>query len=143
MYSKLQDGSFMIAGFVAQDSEMKTSQNGKTYTRWSVKVGTRPSQNQNERGEAIWTNCIAWHDIARYAANIKKGDTVVCIGKLETSDYNGKTYKTLNCEYINIMGKGAAAPAPAQAPATANTDNMAYSNLSEFEEILSDGDVPF
>lgn len=40
------------------------------------------------------------------------------------------------------MGK-TAAPAPSQAPATANTDSMAYSNLSDFEEILSDGDVPF
>ncbi len=140
MYSKLQDGSFIIAGFVAQDSEMKTSQNGKTYTRWSVKVGTKPSQNPNERGEAIWTNCIAWHDLARYAANIRKGDNVLCVGRLETSDYNGKTYKTLNCEYISIIGKGAPSQ---QELATANTDNMAYSNLSEFEEILSDGDVPF
>lgn len=139
MYSKMQDGSFIIAGFIAQDSEMKTSQNGKTYTRWSVKVGTKPSQNPNECGEAIWTNCIAWHDLARYAANIKKGDTVVCIGKIETSDYNGKTYKTLNCEYINIMGKGAAV-VQTQEPAAANAETM---NLSEFEEILSDGDVPF
>jgi len=142
MYSKLQDGSFMIAGFVAQDSEMKTSQNGKTYTNWSVKVATKPSQNPNERGEAVWTNCRAWHDLARYAANIKKGDNVLCVGKLETSDYNGKTYKTLNCEYVSIMGKSAAAPAPSQEPTTANTDNMSY-NLSDFEEILGDGDVPF
>lgn len=142
MYSKLQDGSFMIAGFVAQDSEMKTSQNGKTYTNWSVKVATKPSQNPNERGEAVWTNCRAWHDLARYAANIKKGDNVLCVGKLETSDYNGKTYKTLNCEYVSIMGKGAAAPAPSQEPTTANTDNMSY-NLSDFEVILGDGDVPF
>lgn len=142
MFSKMQDGSFVIAGFVAQDSEMKTSQNGKTYTNWSVKVATKPAQNPNERGEAVWTKCRAWHDLARYAASIKKGDTVMCIGKIETSDYNGKTYKTLNCEFINIMGRGAAAPAPAQEPATANTENTAY-NLSDFEEILSDGDVPF
>lgn len=144
MYSKLQDGMFMISGFVAKDAEMKTSTNGKTYTKWSVKVATKPSQNPNERGEAVWTNCIAWHDQARAAGAIKKGDSVFCIGNLETNDYEGKTYKTLNCEYISIMGK-VNAPAPSQAPATANTDNMgmAYGNLSDFEEILSDGDVPF
>ena len=140
MYSKLQDGSFIICGFVAQDSEMKTSQNNKTYTTWSVKVGTKPAQNQNERGEAIWTNCKAWHDLARYAANIKKGDTVMCVGKIETNDYNGKTYKTLNCEFISIMGKGAAAgAAPQQAPAAAADNDI----LAQFEEILSDGEVPF
>lgn len=142
MYSKLQDGNFIISGFVARDAEMKKTQSGKTYTNWSVKVAVKPSQNQGERGEAVWTDCKAWHDLARYAANIKKGDTVLCIGRLETNEYNGKTYKTLNCEYISIMGK-TSSPAPSQEPFTANTDNMAYTDLSQFEEILGDGDVPF
>ena len=141
MYSKLQDGSFIVAGFVAKDSEMKTSQNNKTYTKWSIKVGEKPPQVQGERGEAIWTNCIAWHDMARYASNIKKGDSVLCIGKIETSEYEGKAYKTLNCEFISIMGKGSA-PAPVQQQPQ-NNGSMSYGNLSEFEEILSDGDVPF
>ena len=135
MYSKLQDGSFIVAGFVAKDSEMKTTQTNKTYTTFSVKVGTKPSAVEGERREAIWTNCKAWHDLARYAANIKKGDTVLAIGKIETSDYQGKTYKTLNCEYINIMGKAAAPAQAATAPAEIP--------MSEFEEILGDGDVPF
>lgn len=139
MYSKLQDGSFIISGFVARDSEMKTSQNGKTYTKWGVKVGEKPSQVQGERGEAIWTNCIAWHDLARYAGNIKKGDSVLCIGKIETSDYEGKTYKTLNCEYISIMGKASETSAP-ETTATSQPEN---NPLAEYEEILSDGDVPF
>lgn len=137
MYSKLQDGSFIIAGFVAKDAEMKTSQNNKTYTKWGVKVGEKPSQTQGERGEAIWTNCIAWHDAARYAANIKKGDIVLAIGKIESSEYEGKTYKTLNCEFISIMGRG---QAQAQSSEKQQTDNNV---LAEFEEILGDGDLPF
>lgn len=139
MYSKLQDGSFIIAGFVARDAEMKTSQNGKTYTKWGVKVGEKPSQVQGERGEAIWTNCIAWHDMARYAGQIKKGDTVMVIGRIETSEYEGKTYKTLNAEYISIMGKGTA-----QAQATTTAPQQTGNNvLAEYEEILGDGDLPF
>lgn len=135
MYSKLQDGNFMIAGFVARDAEMKKSQNGKTYTKWSVKVGEKPSQTAGERGEAIWTNCIAWHDTARFASTIKKGDTVFCIGKLEVREHEGKTYKTLNCEYISIMGKSAGTPAP-------TVENA----VAEYEEIIGDdedGDLPF
>lgn len=140
MYSKLQDGSFIICGFVAKDGEMKTSQNGKTYTKWSVKVGENHSQNQGEqrsRGEAIWTSCIAWHDMARLAGTIRKGDTVLAVGRLETSEYEGKTYKTLNCEYLSIMAKSAASPQntpPAQAPS---------SILAGYEDIIDDGDVPF
>lgn len=137
MYSKLQDGNFIISGFVARDAETKTSSNGKTYTKWGVKVGEKPSQTQGERGEAIWTNCIAWHDMARYAGQIKKGDTVMVVGRIETSEYEGKTYKTLNAEYISIMGKSAT-----QTTATApqQTDNNTF---AEYEEILGDGDLPF
>lgn len=137
MYSKLQDGSFIIAGFVAKDAEMKKSQNGKTYTNWSVKVGEKPSAVQGERGEAIWTNCRAWHDAARYAAQIKKGDSVMVVGRIETNVYEGETYKTLNAEFISIMGK--TAPAAVSVAPAADT----YTDLSQFEEILSDGDVPF
>ena len=137
MYSKLQDGSFIIAGFVAKDAEMKKSQNGKTYTNWSVKVGEKPSAVQGERGEAIWTNCRAWHDAARYAAQIKKGDSVMVVGRIETNEHEGKTHKTLNAEFISIMGK--TAPAAVSVAPAADT----YTDLSQFEEILSDGDVPF
>lgn len=137
MYSKLQDGSFIISGFVAKDSEMKTSQNGKTYTKWSVKVGDKPSEKEGGRGEAIWTNCIAWHDIARLAGTIRKGDSVLAVGKLETSEYEGKTYKTLNCEYLSIMAKSAESPQ--------NTQSAQASSQvpAGFEELIDDGDVPF
>ena len=135
MYSKLQDGSFIVAGYIARDAEMKQTQTGKTYTTWSVKVGEKPPTTEGERGEAIWTNCKAWHDLARLAATIKKGDTVLCIGKIETSDYQGKTYKTLVCEYISVMR---AAPDQAQeAPAQNNAVPDGY------EELLTENDMPF
>lgn len=137
MYSKLQDGSFIICGFVARDSEMKTSQNGKTYTKWSVKVGEKPPAVEGERGEAIWTNCIAWHDMARLAGTIRKGDTVFAVGKIETSEYEGKTYKTLNCEYLSIMERSAASPQNTQSA-------QASSQVPDgFEELIDDGEVPF
>lgn len=135
MYSKLQDGSFMIAGYIAKDAEMKTSQNGKTYTKWSVAVGRKEIPNQ--KTEAIWTNCIAWHDHARAAGEIRKGDTVFCIGKLEVNEHNGKTYKQLNCEFVSIMGKSSASVPTAPEPAYAQ-DNL----LAEYEEI-GNGDLPF
>lgn len=138
MYSKLQDGSFIICGFVAKDSEMKTSQNGKTYTKWSVKVGEKAPETEGGRSKAIWTNCIAWHDIARLAGTICKGDSVLAVGKIETSEYEGKTYKTLNCEYISIMAK-------AQRNSNSAYEHDVHKNdiLADYEEILSDSDDPF
>lgn len=135
MYSKLQDGSLIIAGYVARDAEQKTTQSGKTLTRWSVAVGSR--KKQDGQNEAIWTNCQAWDKTAQIAAGIRKGDTVLCIGRIETNDYNGKTYKNLVCEFVSIMGN---VPAPATAR---NAAVSAEDDLSEFETILDDGEVPF
>lgn len=137
MYSKLQDGSFMVCGYVARDAELKTTQTGKSLCTWSIKVGEKPSPTGGERGEAIWTNCQAWHGAARIASMIKKGDTVFAVGKISVNEYEGKTYKNLVCEFVSIM-KDAPAVSHSSEPYIANTGD-----LSAYEEILSDGEVPF
>ena len=75
MYSKLHDGSFMVCGYVAKDAEMKTTQSGKTLTKWGVSVAK--TKKEDGTWDTKWTNCQAWHDVARAAACIKKGDTVL------------------------------------------------------------------
>ncbi len=137
MYSKLQDGSFIVSGFVARDSELKTvGEKHSSLCRWSVKAGEKVN---GEKKEAIWVNCQAWHDIAHIAEQIKKGDSVLCVGKLETNQGNdGKVYKNLVCEFISIMKP---APKTENKSTQKNPDDIV--DISEFEEILSDGEVPF
>lgn len=140
MYSKLSDGGFMVAGYVARDAETKTTQSGKTLTTWGVAAAKVKKDDGNY--ETKWTNCQAWHDTARAAANIRKGDTVLCIGHMETNEYNGKTYKNLVVEFFCKMPNGAEAAMPT-APAGNNGAGIsAEDDLSEFEE-LATGDLPF
>lgn len=136
MYSKLQDGSFVICGYVAKDAELKhVGEKKSSLCTWSVKV----SEKNGNKG-ANWTNCKAWHSAARFAANIKKGDTVLCIGKIEANEHEGVTYKNLVCEYISIMGKSNSAASAAPPSTVIDPETV---DLNEFEEILSDGEVPF
>ena len=136
MYSKLQDGNFIVCGYVARDSELKTvGEKNSSLCKWSVKVGVKIIDNQEK--EPIWVNCQAWHNTARVASAIKKGDTVLCVGKLETNEYEGKTYKNLNCEFISIMNRVQENQPPANQNSGTNVDPYA-----EYEEILGDG-VPF
>lgn len=135
MQTMFKDGSVMISGRVGQDAEVKTvGEKNSTLCRFGVAVGTRDPKNKDS--ETIWVNCQCWHDVARYAAQIRKGDTIFAVGRISTYTTNeGKTYKNLDCEYVAIQGKGAAAPAPAAAPDT---------DLGEdFEELFSDDGVPF
>lgn len=138
MYSKLQDGSFMVCGYVAKDAEMKTTQSGKTLTKWGVSVAK--TKKEDGTWDTKWTNCQAWHDAARAAACIKKGDIVLCVGRIETNEYNGKTYKNLVVDFFCKMPTGteAAMPTPAESPSVISDDD-----LSAFEEILDDVEVPF
>ena len=84
MYSKLGDGSFMVSGYVAKDAELKKTQTGKNLAKWGVAAAKVKKEDGSY--ETKWTNCQAWHDTARAAASIRKGDTVLCIGRLETND---------------------------------------------------------
>lgn len=140
MYSKLSDGGFMVAGYVARDAESKTTQSGKTLTTWGVAAAKVKKDDGNY--ETKWTNCQAWHDTARAAANIRKGDTVLCIGHMETNEYNGKTYKNLVVEFFCKMPNGAEAAMPTSQAGNNGAGISAEDDLSEFEE-LATGDLAF
>ena len=138
MYSKLQDGNFIVCGYVARDSELKTvGEKKSSLCRWSVKAGEKAN---GEDKEAIWVSCQAWHEKARSAAAIKKGDTVLCVGKLEKNTGNdGKVYKNLVCEFVSVMK---AVPKEQSVVLPPEGENELV-DLTEYEEILNDGDTPF
>lgn len=137
MYTKLSDGNFMVIGYVARDAEMKTTQSGKTMTRWSVAAAK--VKTADGKYETKWTSCQAWHDVARAAASIRKGDTVLCAGRMESHEYEGKTYKDLIVDFFCKMPTGAEIPAVSSHEGTVSAED----DLSEFEAILDDGALPF
>ncbi len=93
-------------------------------------------------------------DVTHYTTEVFV-DNVEFTGSKKESGGNGGGYQGGNGGYQN-NGYGApqnnynnnySAPpqqsAPPQAAPAQNNDSMSYGNLSDFEEILSDGDVPF
>lgn len=135
MYSKLQDGSFIVCGYVAKNSELKTvGEKQSSLCRWSVKAGEVQS---GESKSPVWVSCQAWHETARCASVIQKGDTVLCVGKLEKYTGNdGKEYKNLVCEFVSVM------KSMPKEPETSPVISPESIDLSEFE-VLSDDEVPF
>lgn len=138
MKQKFNDGTIMVMGFVPSDAEKK-SDNEKAPWKFSVKVDEKPKKDGEQYGEAVWLTIASWHDCA---AHVRKGDTVVVMGKkLESREYEGKTYWTLTAEAIMWCNKAPGVSAP---PAAAIVDNAAASgiDISAFEEVMTD-DVPF
>lgn len=92
----------MVVGGATRDAEVKmVGDSGKSKVTFSLGFG----KNKNE--ENIYANCDAWGNLRGYASTIEKADTVCAIGTIHsyTSPTNGKTYNTLNVEWLNICRK--------------------------------------
>lgn len=137
-YQKLQSGDFMVCGFVPKDAELKfVGQNQSSKTTFSIKASETTGADGTKT--ANWTTCVAWHDLARVCEKFKKGDFVLAIGRMESHEYEGKTYKNLVVEFAVKAGAGTAAPVPVPDPAP---DLSEVGDISEYE-VLSADDCPF
>lgn len=137
MQGKLQDGSIIISGILGNDPEYKqVGEKKSSLTKFSVKVGERPTAKADEKPEAIWAYCQCWHELARAAAQLKKGDSVLCIGRMETREYNGKEYKSLNCDFVTKS-------LSTVSPKNENKQDQPQELLEDYEELLTDDGCPF
>lgn len=126
MIHKLKDDYFMVTGTVTRDAQFRTVGDKNTpIASFSINAGKRPDTT------TIFVECKAWRKLGECSSSIVKGDTVCVIGKMESREYNGKTYKDINCEWLNVVGK--AGQTPASAPKT----------FSEMMDADTDGDLPF
>lgn len=125
MQVKLPDGSIMVCGGCAKDAELVTvgAKNSRKCTV-GLAVGKR------ETGETIWANIVAWHDTASILCVARKGDPVFVIGKQETREHNGKEYKDLVAEFVNVCSISAVASSAAPMP------DAEFQELPEGEEVL-------
>ena len=123
MIGKLDSG-YIASGSVSRDPEMKTTKTGKFVTEFSVIAGKKPD------GTTRFVNCKAWNDLAQAAATLRKGESVMVAGRLDSREYNGKTYNDLVCDWVGLSLGGGTATATAPAP-TAATSAPTFTELSD------------
>ena len=133
----------IVAGYVPRDAEVRTTQTGKSVCNFSVK--SSETVNADGTRAANWLNCVAWQkacDVARY---IQKGDIVLAAGELQERSYTSrdgeeKSVTELVCEFVMIM-QNAVVTAPMFPEIQEASSNG--STPSDFEEIVTDDDLPF
>lgn len=141
-FHKLQSGDFMVVGYVPKDAELKkVGNNNSSKTSFSIKASEKTLPDGKK--EAQWTNCVAWHEMARICAGFKKGDVVMAVGRIESREYNGKTYKDLVVEFA--VKASVPETSAGFTPASGNTaidpaDELG--DLSDFDSLDPD-DIPF
>ena len=120
----------LIVGRAAKDGQIYATQGGKEVGSVSV-----PAYDKQD-GTTAWLTVKGWGHWARLLANVRKGDSVFALGRVEIHDYEGKTYNDLVADYVCVSASTAGqTPVQSAYAAPAPTDN--------FAEIEDDGELPF
>lgn len=112
--------------------------------------------------DADFISCVAWRQTAEFVSKYFSKGKLICVeGSLRNNNYQDRNHPDVthyntdvqvdNVEFVGSKGDGGggnSSPAPsshppAQQQAQQPAQESEYMNLSDFEEILSDGDVPF
>lgn len=154
--------SVQILGRITADPELRHTQSGISSCRFTVAVDRKFTDKNTGERQADFISCVAWRQTAEFISKyFSKGKMIALEGSLRTGSYQDKNHSDVthyttdvyvdSVEFCGDKGdnsnSGQSRPDhTAQNTATAqnNTeDEMSYGDLSTFEEILSDGDVPF
>lgn len=148
----------ILIGRLCADPEFRQTTSGIAVCRIRIAVD-RPKQKDQER-QADFINCTAWRSTAEFISRyFTKGQKIIAEGSLRNNDYtdnNGVKHYSMDVQIEGVefgepKGTGGssqpqtyqqqqpAAPRPA-APAE---EPLSLGDIGEFEEILSDGEVPF
>lgn len=156
----------VLIGRLTADPELRQTQSGVASCRFTVAVNRKYKNEQTGEYDADFITCVAWRQTAEFVSRyFSKGKMIALEGSLRNNNYQDKNYPDVthyntdvivdNVEFCGDKG-GSSGQAPAQQTPAQSVVNqaqaagvqtsqevMSYSDLSEFEEILSDGDVPF
>lgn len=152
----------IISGRLTADPELRQTQSGVASCRFTVAVN-RKFKNDKGEFEADFITCVAWRQTAEFVSRyFTKGKMIALEGCLRSGKYQDKNYPDIthyttevyvdNVEFCGDKSSStehtvAAAlntqtqtQQPTQAAAQPQQQQF---DLSDSEEILSDGDVPF
>lgn len=153
-----------IIGRLTADPELRRTQSGISSCRFTVAVNRKYKNKDTDQYDADFISCVAWKQNAEFISRyFSKGKMIALQGNLRTGSFQDRNHPDVthyttdvfveNVEFCGDKGNNSGnqqqtqqqrppqqqTPAPAQQP-----EQFSYSNLSDFEEILSDGsDLPF
>lgn len=147
----------IIIGRLTADPELRTSQNGTVSCRFNAAVN-RKFKNQNGEYDADFISCVAFKQTAEFISRyFSKGKMIALEGTLRAGSYQDRNHPDVthyttdvfieNVEFCGDKGNNQPAPQTTAQNVVQQAQSVGVQteqmNLSDFEEILSDGDVPF
>lgn len=148
----------IITGRLTAAPELRQTQSGVSVLRFTVASSRKYINKETKEREADFISCIAWRQTAEFISKYFSKGSMICVdGTLRTGSYQDKKYSDVthyttdvlveNVEFCSSKKESGQSPSTAQNNESQSQPDdfksASFDNLSEFEEILSDGDVPF
>ena len=143
-----------LMGRLTGDPELKTTQSGVSVTSFSVAVD-RAYRSKDQERQTDFINCVAWRNTAEFISRyFRKGQRIALQGSLQSRKYtaNDGSQRTVyevvvdNAFFCESKG-GNAGGAPSydsQIPVYSEAKPaFSTANSGDFEDILTDEDLPF
>lgn len=90
-----------IAGNVGKDAELKTTQGGDQFCRFTVAVST----GWGDRKTTTWWDVTRWGKGAdKLAGFLRKGAKVAVSGEVSIREHDGKTYLQIRADHVTLQG---------------------------------------
>ena len=158
----------ILMGRLTADPELRQTPSGVSTCRFTVAVDRGFKSKETGERQADFIRVNAWRATAEFVSRyFSKGKMIIVEGSLRNNDYtdqNGVKHYSMDVQAdnvsfgesknaagqggaINTAGGGFTRPEPSQPQAAAPVQQadagIQLGDLGDFEEILSDGEVPF
>lgn len=155
----------ILMGRLTADPELRQTTSGISSCRFSVAVNRSYTSKDTGERQTDFINVVAWRNTAEFVSRyFSKGKMIIVEGSLRNNNYtdqNGVKHYSMDVQADNVsFGESKSASAsngnsvgigngnfqqpnqqqPVQQPAD---ETVSLGDLGDFEEILSDGEVPF
>ena len=141
-YGKLRSGHWIVAGRCSEPRFGYVGENNTPRCTIGIAAGKfKTEKDENGNPKTIWINVVAWRDMAKILYQAHKGDAVMVTGLLHEHEYEGRTYRDIQAEFVQVAQRvdpyANTAPPPA-APA-AQSSGPDWAELADDD----DGELPF
>lgn len=139
----------ILMGRLVADPELRETPSNISVCRFRIAVDRGYTSNSGEK-QADFIPIIAWRQQAEFVSKyFSKGKMIIVEGALRNADYtdaNGVKHYAMDVQADRVSfgeTKSVSASNTSTTDSTKSTEPAQIGDLGEFEEILSDGDVPF
>ena len=149
----------IIMGRICNDIDLRQTTSGIASCRFNVAVNRKYADKRTGERQADFITCVAWRQQAEFISRyFSKGKMIALEGTLRTGSYQDKNHPDVthyttevfvdNVEFCgdkgsNDNGQAQSTTTTAQTVVQQAQQQGVETNLDDFIEILSDGDVPF